>query len=360
MSSDFDNLSEDQQDEVARARIKEILKKPKLEEGDAATVAACVAFIGSSSKMADKFSQALLDAAESLTSGLCVRCGAEPPGKGPSSCMICQSIRSVQTMKLVKSNNHETLEERTEREGDEKYREERGLDFEGKPITHPGEGEPLKDLETDIEADLQVGELSLEVLEGSDEEATKALKKILGEIPRMEKDQSTEEEQTGVICPGCEKVVPATITCISCGVNLETKTSTDQETETVEVTVDPDEQLHQEYPHTFSAGRLNKSKATATLADLETMANVTEEDVDAIEHIRAHLGLPGPIPKHANCRSSLEIKVDAPVTKPWTARELEALENNKHLQPSMIAKYVALLSNRTPEEIEAKIEETKQ
>uniref|UniRef100_A0A6M3MF85 Uncharacterized protein n=1 Tax=viral metagenome TaxID=1070528 RepID=A0A6M3MF85_9ZZZZ len=106
MSSDFDKLTEDEQDDVARAKMRDILAKPELDERDVATVAACVAFIGSSPKIADKFAQALLDASESLSSGLCVRCGSEPPGTGPASCLICQSIRSVQTLKIVERKGH--------------------------------------------------------------------------------------------------------------------------------------------------------------------------------------------------------------------------------------------------------------
>ena len=96
----FDDMTEDEQDQVARTRIKEILSKPKLEEGDAETVAACVAFIGTSQKMADKFSQALLDTAESLVQGLCVRCG-ETPGEG-TSCTICESIKKVRGLKVTR------------------------------------------------------------------------------------------------------------------------------------------------------------------------------------------------------------------------------------------------------------------
>ena len=36
----------------------------------------------------------------------------------------------------------ESLEERREREAAEKYREEHGLDFEGKPIVYPGDEKP--------------------------------------------------------------------------------------------------------------------------------------------------------------------------------------------------------------------------
>lgn len=102
----FDKMTEDEQDEVARARIKEILAKPKLEEGDAETVAACVAFIGTSQKMADKFSQALLDTAESLIQGLCVRCG-ETPGEG-TSCLICESIKKVRGLKVNRGDQDPT------------------------------------------------------------------------------------------------------------------------------------------------------------------------------------------------------------------------------------------------------------
>lgn len=79
--------------------------KPELTEEDVSTVAACVAFLGTNLETADNFSQALLDVAESLTTGLCVRCG-EIPGVGKADCMICQGIRNVHTLKLVKQNSH--------------------------------------------------------------------------------------------------------------------------------------------------------------------------------------------------------------------------------------------------------------
>lgn len=102
-SKPFDEMTDDEQDEVAKSKIRELLSKPELEEGDAVTVAACVAFIGTSQKIADNVSQALLDSAESLTTGLCVRCGSEV-GKGSPDCLICQGIRNVQTLKLVERN----------------------------------------------------------------------------------------------------------------------------------------------------------------------------------------------------------------------------------------------------------------
>lgn len=139
--------------------MKEILSKPKLEEGDASIVAACVAFIGTSKKMADKFAQALLDTAESFIQGMCVRCGAVPPGTGDpvepdgEDCLICQGIRNVQTLKKVQENSHEeTLEAKLEREADEKYIDEHGL-------------EPIVDIEQEQHEGVDIPE---EVLEGID------------------------------------------------------------------------------------------------------------------------------------------------------------------------------------------------
>lgn len=108
----FEGLTEDEQDELARARIREILAKPKpLTQEDIETVSGCVAFIGTSQKMADEFATRLLQTAEALIKGVCPRCenltgeGAKAKiyrnvGENPKrewiGCPVCKTIRTVQ------------------------------------------------------------------------------------------------------------------------------------------------------------------------------------------------------------------------------------------------------------------------
>lgn len=283
MSGDFDKLTEDEQDDLARAKIKEILAKPELEEGDAGTVAACVAFIGTSKKIADKFAQALLDSAESLITGLCVRCGSDI-GKGPVECLICQSIRSVRTFKKVQANSHEdTLEDLPDMELFVHDASEPGLTF-----TKVEGSEGIDDIE---------GKPKVRCPEGKEDfDEDNPICRLCRSFKRKWGSRPSRCTWTGwhlVLCPGCGKIVPDTVICISCGVKLEVTVGTDQE-------IQPDVQ---DFP-----------------------------------------GILEPV---------------EPARVPWTAEELEALRNNQNMKPSIIAKYVSILSHRTPEEIEAKLEELK-
>ena len=124
MFDNFEGLTEEQQDELARERIREILAKPKpLTEKDIETVAGCVAFIGTSQKMADEFATRLLQVAEALIKGVCPRCGEltregatahiyRPVGETPkrtwTGCTICVTIRNVEEKKVKPWTKTET------------------------------------------------------------------------------------------------------------------------------------------------------------------------------------------------------------------------------------------------------------
>lgn len=104
MVKSFSDLSEKERDKVARDRIRKILGRRRLQKGDTETMAACVALLGRNQRNGDRFSQSLLDVAESVVTGLCVRCGAEPPGIGEpeplpegveQDCLVCTAVRDV-------------------------------------------------------------------------------------------------------------------------------------------------------------------------------------------------------------------------------------------------------------------------
>jgi hypothetical protein len=139
---------------------------------------------------------------------------------------------------------------------------------------------------------------------------------------------------------------------------------------------DPDAQLHKDYPHTFKDGKLNRTQASFELDVLMAKlarGDATEKEREAIEHIRAHLGIPSyrqaPEPIEAVATTPGVKTVDPDyiaqedvekgdliiVLKPWTDEELHKLRLNATMSPKSIAKYV--LPGRSEAIIAAKLKE---